>query len=38
MRRLLLEEEGNPDEWDWEVFLGKEKIVETVHKLKVVNL
>jgi diadenosine tetraphosphate (Ap4A) HIT family hydrolase len=34
MRRLLLEEEGNPDEWDWEVFLGKEKIVETVHKLK----
>lgn len=38
MRRLVLEEEGNPDEWDWEVFLGKNNIIETVNKLKKMNL
>jgi diadenosine tetraphosphate (Ap4A) HIT family hydrolase len=38
MRRILFEEEGKPDEWDWEVFLGKENIIETVQKFKEMKL
>lgn len=34
MRRLFMEAEGRPDEWDWSVFVGKEYILRTVNELR----
>jgi len=34
VRRLIAKNEARPDEWDWEIFVGADKIIKTVTTLR----
>jgi hypothetical protein len=38
MRRLIMEEEGRPDEWDWSVYIGKDHVIKTVKMLSEISI